>query len=146
MSFSLPNLRYVQFFPTLRCNSACHFCFNRKVPMTGDLRINDFEQILTVLKDAGIRQIDILGGEPTLYTGLIQLMDMIKKFQLKATMSSNGTNIHALQVLSQKYTPEHLKIGMPHGGYIAGPSHDLMDIPLDTVILMRDLIKKHGIY
>jgi uroporphyrinogen decarboxylase len=39
-----------------------------------------------------------------------------------------------------------LKAGMPGGGYIAGPSHDIMDVPLASVIQARDLVKKLGVY
>ncbi len=39
-----------------------------------------------------------------------------------------------------------LRAGMPGGGYIAGPSHDVMDVPLANVILGRDLVKKYGVY
>jgi hypothetical protein len=39
-----------------------------------------------------------------------------------------------------------LKAGMPGGGYIAGPSHDIMDVPLANVIQARDLVKKLGVY
>ena len=39
-----------------------------------------------------------------------------------------------------------LKAGMPGGGYIAGPSHDIMDVPLASVMQARDLVKKLGVY
>jgi len=143
MSFSLQNMRYVQFFPTLRCNCACDFCFNREIPIGSDLKIHDFEQIVAVLKDTGIEQIDILGGEPTLYPELIQLIDIINTFQLKTTMSSNGTNVHILNVLSQRYTREHLKIGISLNAN--GLSQDLHEYIVRHKPILKSICTKESI-
>ncbi len=34
---------YIQFYPTMRCNYHCHFCFNKGIPTTDDVTLRDFE-------------------------------------------------------------------------------------------------------
>lgn len=43
-------------------------------------------------------------------------------------------------------TKKCLKAGMPNGGYIAGPSHRIIDCPMENVVAMRDTIRKYGKY
>ncbi|MFH1148726.1 MAG: radical SAM/SPASM domain-containing protein [Pseudomonadota bacterium] len=105
-------IRYIQFYPTLRCNLNCHFCFNKGLPATGDVKIQDFEKIVSVLEQSGIGCVDILGGEPTLHPGLIQLIDILKRYRMKSNISSNGTNTRLLNSLSERYDGESLRIGI----------------------------------
>jgi hypothetical protein len=44
------------------------------------------------------------------------------------------------------HTRGRLEVGKPGGGYIAGCSHDLMDIPLENLIACRDTIREYGKY
>ncbi len=103
---------YIQFYPTLRCNYHCQFCFNKGLPATDDVALDDFTRIASILKDAGIECIDILGGEPTLHPGLLLLLDIVNRQQMKSNLSSNGTNIAALSSLSERYDREFLRIGI----------------------------------
>jgi hypothetical protein len=46
----------------------------------------------------------------------------------------------------EAHVKDRLQIGMPGGGYIIGPSHDIMDVPLDNYLKMRVIIQKYGNY
>jgi radical SAM protein with 4Fe4S-binding SPASM domain len=90
----------VQFFPTLRCNRSCGFCFNRGLGTYRDTTIADFERLLralTALTDAGIRDIDLLGGEPTLHPGFPAMLSMLRHHGLTATFSTNGSRPDILE-------------------------------------------------
>lgn len=102
----------IQFYPTLRCNADCHFCFNRGLPAADDVTIDDFRKMVAILKDAGVRCIDILGGEPTLHPELLTLLDIIKASQMKSNLSTNGINVPLLNVLSERYDSKFLRIGI----------------------------------
>jgi radical SAM protein with 4Fe4S-binding SPASM domain len=55
---------------TLRCNRACAYCFARDVRTTGpDLDMTDetFSRTLDAIQHAGIDDVRLLGGEPTLH-------------------------------------------------------------------------------
>jgi len=68
--------------------------------------------MISVISDAGVKEIDILGGEPTLHPEFFQIIDIINNTKLKTTISSNGYNISLLERLSQKYNNGCIKVGI----------------------------------
>lgn len=87
---------YIQFYPTLRCNRACWFCFNREIPFVEDVELADFQGMLRVLKDVGVRIIDILGGEPTLHSDFLAIIHESEQCGLSVNVSSNGADLALL--------------------------------------------------
>lgn len=103
---------YIQFYPTLRCNLSCAFCFNRGIRVVKDIPINDCARIIAILADIGVKDIDILGGEPTLHSDFAHIVSLICKKNLKATISTNGSNIRLLEKLSETYKKDQIQIGI----------------------------------
>lgn len=103
---------YIQFYPTLNCNYACSFCFNRNLPAIKDVDVHDFQNIVSILKHHKIDHIDMLGGEPSLHPDLRQLIEVIEYHGLKTTISSNGTNIDSLTAISKTFPKNTVKIGI----------------------------------
>lgn len=103
---------YIQFFPTFRCNESCTFCFNRGISPVPDAGLSDFGKFADILAGEGIKEIDILGGEPTLHPDLISLIGMACKKGLRVSMSTNGSNVQSLIALSEKFGRELLSIGV----------------------------------
>jgi radical SAM protein with 4Fe4S-binding SPASM domain len=104
--------QYIQFYPTLRCNLSCTFCFNRGIRVGTDIPFNDCTQVIGILADIGIEKIDILGGEPTLHPDFLEIVKLIWKRNLEATISSNGCNVHLLERVSQTYKKDQIRIGV----------------------------------
>jgi radical SAM protein with 4Fe4S-binding SPASM domain len=90
---------YIQFYPTLRCNKSCAFCFNRSVPFTPDMSFDDFSLLLEKLIALPVSTLDIIGGEPTLHPHIIGIVQKAVKRGLNVNISSNGTNINVLEDL-----------------------------------------------
>ncbi len=90
---------YIQFYPTLRCNQSCDFCFNRSMPSVPDMSLQDCLAMFDRLKVVGVRTIDIIGGEPTLHPHLIDIVHMASQRGLNVNISSNGTNEAVLEEL-----------------------------------------------
>jgi radical SAM protein with 4Fe4S-binding SPASM domain len=103
---------YIQFFPTLRCNRHCGFCFNRGLATKDEITVEDFKSLAGKMLDAGIREIDILGGEPTLHPDIVRIIDNAAALKLRLTMSTNGTNIALLERLSGAYDRNAVNIGI----------------------------------
>jgi radical SAM protein with 4Fe4S-binding SPASM domain len=104
--------QYIQFYPNLRCNLSCTFCFNRGIRVEKDISINDCERVTGILADIGVREIDILGGEPTLHPDFAHILKQFYRKNLKVTISSNGSNIHLLKNISQTYEKDQIQIGV----------------------------------
>ena len=87
---------YIQFYPTLRCNRACWFCFNRELPFVEDVELADFRRMLRVLRGIGVNTLDILGGEPTLHRDILAIIHESEQCGLSVNVSSNGTDLALL--------------------------------------------------
>ncbi len=101
---------YIQFYPTLRCNRSCDFCFNRSMPLVPDISPDDFKYMLQTLKAFAAKTIDIIGGEPTMHPFLLSLIREADARGFRMNISSNGTNIGLLEeILDMKI---HVTIGI----------------------------------
>ena len=103
---------YIQFFPTLRCNRHCGFCFNQGLETGNEIDADGFDRLARKISDAGIGEIDILGGEPTLHPDIVSIIDKAAKLRLRLNLSTNGTNVALLEHLSSAYDRNALNIGI----------------------------------
>lgn len=72
--FNPPSVMLVS--PTMRCNYKCVGCYASEYTRQDDLPYEDFDRVLTEAEELGIRFFVILGGEPFIYPGLL---DIFKK-------------------------------------------------------------------
>ncbi|MGH3620637.1 MAG: radical SAM/SPASM domain-containing protein [Sciscionella sp.] len=110
---------YVEFYPTMRCNERCHFCYVGDVLNTGQSFPADrISEMVANVADSGVFQFVILGGEPLTYKHLPALLDAANGAGLVTSMSTNGTvdrddvwervrayNVH-LNISLQSHIPE----------------------------------------
>lgn len=104
--------KYIQFYPTLKCNRSCSFCFNRGIKHVEDVSLSNFKTLLSISSDIGIKELDILGGEPTLHPHFNKLINLLYKTKLRVNISSNGSNIILLKSVSDKPNDNQIKIGI----------------------------------
>ncbi|MGQ9571306.1 MAG: SPASM domain-containing protein [Thermodesulfovibrionales bacterium] len=106
------SLQYIQLYPTMKCNLSCSFCFNRKNDFIEDISISDFELLVNLFSDIGIKEVDILGGEPTLHPELNQMLCLLYIKKMKTMISTNGILVSSLKEISKRYNSDHIKIGV----------------------------------
>ena len=82
---------YIQLYPTMRCDRSCGFCFNRSLHSVRDMTSAEFTALLAVCGKAGVRTIDIMGGEPTLHQDIIAFVSAAVSAGFSVNLSSNGT-------------------------------------------------------
>jgi radical SAM protein with 4Fe4S-binding SPASM domain len=87
---------YIQFYPTLRCNRSCDFCFNKEMPSVEDMSLKKFRIMQSKLKDIGVKTLDIIGGEPTLHKDILAIIQEAEQKGFNLNLSSNGTNTETL--------------------------------------------------
>jgi len=90
---------YIQFYPTLRCNRSCTFCFNRTLIVGPDMGAEDCAKMFRIVKTAGVRTIDIIGGEPTIHPDIVQIVQNAASSGFHVNLSSNGSNMRCLEEL-----------------------------------------------
>lgn len=86
-------LRYIQFYPTVRCNMRCNFCFNSDVRSDlPDISHRDFGILLEKLKnETSVTAIDIMGGEPFLHEEIGDMVKISISAGFTVNISTNGT-------------------------------------------------------
>lgn len=129
----------VDVYPSFRCNYSCAYCCSRhsKQRHNSELNLDDFKDVLNVIKsyDKSVC-FAILGGEPTLYKGLMKLILMVSEVSQieEIELYSNGTND-----LSKYLLPKVIPIVSIHTKYFKKYEERI----LENIKPLRDI--KHRI-
>ncbi|NWF98024.1 MAG: radical SAM protein [Nitrospirae bacterium] len=94
-------LFFIQFYPTIRCNQNCNFCFNNYSikKQYQEIRKNDAFKIIDIACQNGIKEIDILGGEPLLVDWIDEFVKTASESGLLVNISTNGSLHNRLKKL-----------------------------------------------
>lgn len=84
---------FVKLKLTWNCNLRCQMCNHWRERAT-DMPVDFFKNIVTQLAELGCKRIHLSGGEPLLYPQVFELMEYIRKKNIKLTMTTNGTLIN----------------------------------------------------
>ncbi|HOA83011.1 MAG TPA: radical SAM/SPASM domain-containing protein [Thermodesulfovibrio thiophilus] len=105
-------IEYVQFFPTLRCDKNCDFCFNKLITSNTDFPEEMLEAFVDILKRNEVYKVDILGGEPFLYDSLTKLVHFAIESDMEVNISTNGSFIEKIESFVNIFRNEKIKIGV----------------------------------
>jgi len=76
------------------CNFRCAYCYLAdRTAGADELSRTEIKDVIVQAKDLGARKIIILGGEPSIYPYLIEMLRFIGKLGLEIEMFTNGTGI-----------------------------------------------------
>ncbi|BBO92424.1 radical SAM/SPASM domain-containing protein [Desulfosarcina ovata] len=81
---------------SLRCNFHCPYCYvptQRELDM--ELTPDEIRDVLVQARDLGARRIIILGGEPSIYPRIREMIDFILDHGMAVEMFTNGSGISA---------------------------------------------------
>src|SRR4030042_421305 len=83
----------VQFYPTLRCNQRCIFCFNQSISdsVIRHMEADNAFQLIDILLKANVSEIDILGGEPLLVPWMKDFVVHATEGGISLNISTNGS-------------------------------------------------------
>lgn len=90
-------------FLTRKCNMNCSYC---NVPnfKTAELSVDEWKDAIDIMVGLGVKKINFLGGEPTIYRGFLDLISyLIDSYDLELSFTTNGTNYNICKELIQKY-------------------------------------------
>jgi len=76
------------------CNFRCSYCYvEEKTKCSGELTRAEIKDTIRQAKALGARKIIILGGEPSIYPHLVEMLEFLHNEQLETEMFTNGTGI-----------------------------------------------------
>jgi len=76
------------------CNFHCSYCYvDNKIECENELSIGEIRDTIRQAKDLGTRKIIILGGEPSIYPHLVEILFFLKEEGLEIEMFTNGSGI-----------------------------------------------------
>lgn len=88
----------VQIFVTDRCNHSCPDCFARYAMAERiDMSVERFKQELDRAGNKGAKQVNLLGGEPTLHPDINEILDYAVG-KMKTTLYTNGAGLSKVDV------------------------------------------------
>jgi radical SAM protein with 4Fe4S-binding SPASM domain len=76
------------------CNFRCVYCYQEnRTAGPDELSRQEIEDVIIQAKDLGARKIIILGGEPSIYPDLIEMLRFIGRHGLEIEMFTNGSGV-----------------------------------------------------
>jgi radical SAM protein with 4Fe4S-binding SPASM domain len=76
------------------CNFRCSYCYvGDRSGSTDELTRDEIKEVILQARDLGARKIIILGGEPSIYPHLVEMLRFLGREGLKIEMFTNGSGI-----------------------------------------------------
>ena len=82
--------RAMRVYITEICNARCPNCFNAESRSNKEMSLKDFEELCEYLKSNSIDFLKIMGGEPTLHTDFVKIIEIAQKYFDYIVIFSNG--------------------------------------------------------
>ncbi len=80
----------------LQCNFQCQYCYVGPAgAAVKELTPDEIKRVILEAKGLGARKIIVLGGEPMIYPGVLEMLEFIRNEGLSVEVFTNGTNITA---------------------------------------------------
>ena len=89
---------------TEHCNLNCYFCYNGSTKGRIHAKVEDVKQILDVMHKVDCNEVVYLGGEPTIYPNLFEVLNYAESLDMKQSLISNA------QVIDSNFAKRLAKI------------------------------------
>lgn len=90
---------YISIVLTNECNRACRFCIDSYRGEQGMMTTDSFDRALAVVRRKKIRDVLLVGGEPTLHPRLREWAGMLRDLGVNVIVTTNFDNLDAVYAL-----------------------------------------------
>lgn len=97
------NLTKMRVYVTENCNAKCSSCFNANSRSNAEMPPDVFEELCGYLCANGIKNLKIMGGEPTVHKDFLRIIDIAKKFFPKIAIFTNALNENIHKVVLREH-------------------------------------------
>lgn len=86
---------------TRKCNNACQWCYTKNKLNCKNMDYESAKICVDNLSKIGVTKIVLIGGEPTLYPNLVELIKYIKSKGIRVCMATNGRKLSDLEFTNE---------------------------------------------
>ena len=95
---------------TYQCNNNCYFCYTGGPHKMTELKTKDWKKVLDNLWNSGIPQVVFTGGEPTLRSDLVELVDHAQEFV--TGLVTNGRKLAGLAAELNRVSLDYVQVSL----------------------------------
>ena len=100
------------------CNNRCNFCYARDSILSRDeMDYSEVYRLLPILRELNIKKIILIGGEPTLYPHILEIVNAITEYGMNCTVQSNGLRFADYDFLKDMITAGMMECGISIKGF-----------------------------
>lgn len=100
------------------CNNQCDFCYAKDAILShAEMDYHEACHLLGLLKDLQLKKIILIGGEPTIYPHIIDLVRTISSYGLNCTIQSNGLKFADISFLGNMIDAGMTECGVSIKGF-----------------------------
>ena len=97
---NITNDDYMSIMVTHECNRNCPWCVDKYRGRMEYMSMSVLDKHLDAAKEAGCKDISILGGEPMMHPRIADICNRVKERGFNCILTTNGDNLGLLQYLS----------------------------------------------
>ncbi len=91
------------------CNFRCAYCYQQqRTGSAGELSRGEIKDVLLQAKELGARKIIILGGEPSIYPHLVEMLRFLGRQRFEIELFTNGSGV--TQALAEVLAEERVRV------------------------------------
>lgn len=101
MKLKMRNIKTGWLTVTRKCNNFCDWCYTQNKLSCESMRFDDAMSSVDKLTEIGAKRIVLIGGEPTLYPNVVELIKYISSKNIKISLATNGRKFSDLNFAKQ---------------------------------------------
>ena len=75
------------------CNLACKWCYAQETNKENNMDLNIAKKLVDISIEIGVKNIKLIGGEPTIYPYFFELLEYIMNYNVNITIVTNGIKL-----------------------------------------------------
>lgn len=75
------------------CNLACKWCYAQEMDTSNDMDIALAKKLVDISVEIGVKNIKLIGGEPTVYPGFFELLEYLMSKEVSIVIVTNGIKL-----------------------------------------------------
>ncbi len=131
---------YMSIVVTHECNRKCPFCIDQYRGQDKYISLEDVDKALRFAKKKKIRDILLVGGEPTLHPDIVMITKMAHEYGFYVILTTNYENKDIVKELDSYV--DSFNISFYHQKELPNPKEFSADITLSTLIFRGQLDSK----